>query len=103
MSSTESTEEPEVPTTPTSLRSQASWLAIGAVCGFGVTILSLTLTLVIGLGLTVVGLVRRRADSFSFLVLGFVLGFAVYLALAALAHARAMGHSEGMETERPWR
>lgn len=66
------------------MRSHVSWLAVGAVCGFGLTIVSLTFTVVIGLGLAVAGLVRRRADSYSAFVLGFAVGLAVYLALAAL-------------------
>ncbi|MDE0607964.1 MAG: hypothetical protein OXH78_12520 [Acidimicrobiaceae bacterium] len=58
------------------------WLLCGAVCGFGLTVFALALTVAVGFTLFALGIARRRVDPFGLLTLGFGLGFAAYMALA---------------------
>lgn len=63
------------------------WLVCGAACGFAIAVFSLVLAVATGSALVVAGLARRRADAFGLIAVGFVFGFAVYLALAVLGSA----------------
>ncbi len=58
------------------------WLLCGAACGFGLTVLSLSLAVAAGFALFAVGMVRRRSDAYGMFAFGFGLGFAAYMALA---------------------
>ena len=56
-------------------------MVLGAVAALGLAVVP-TLAVTAGLGLAVVALVRRRHDAYKMFVIGFVIGCAVYVALA---------------------
>lgn len=63
-------------------RKAMQWFLCGAVCGFGLTVFALALTIAVGFALFALGIVRRRADPLGLFTLGFGSGFAVYMVLA---------------------
>lgn len=76
------------PSRPTRRDASRSWtlgLPLGTACAFGLTVFSLSLAVAIGLCLIVAALVRRRVDIYGMFAIGFVLGIAVYLAIAVWA------------------
>lgn len=71
------------------------WFLLGAACGFGLTTWFLSLAVAGGFVLFAVGLVRRRADSYGLFTIGFGLGFAAYMVLAAVVYLLGHGPAFG--------